>query len=359
MKIDMKPINAGTTGSTPAYAGFFRRFAAFAIDIAIGYVLLFVFSPGIRNLSFDSYDSNSSGYNSVMWVILFLAVLYGALMESSKLQGTLGKIILGIKVTNTEGGKISFINAVGRSALKALASTLATMGIGCLVAAFTKKKQALHDIPSHCLVVLRKSKQAVSTEPEAKAGAYAPQEYIRRQEQQTQPESRMWQNSSTQEVIERWDTGDAVIENVSRDFLPAIAAEFQNVLSTQLADAGLPMSNDDSVNQISVIGRFILIDGGKRALRYFSNGVGGKARLEVEGEAVVNGVRVADLHAQKDLGFAFQVFGGDNDRMLKICAGNCGRAVAEQAIKALAALRKESVAVPGGKPENSISGVGR
>jgi uncharacterized RDD family membrane protein YckC len=67
-------------------------------------------------------------------------------MESSKRQVTFGKRIVGILVVDVDGGRPSF----GRSLLRAVAQFTV---IGYLVAAFTKRRQALHDLLASTVVV--------------------------------------------------------------------------------------------------------------------------------------------------------------------------------------------------------------
>ena len=70
--------------------------------------------------------------------------LYFSLLESSHFQASLGKMALGIKVINKQGDRLTFLAALIRNAGKFLSGTL-LMG-GYIMAAFTGKKQALHDI---------------------------------------------------------------------------------------------------------------------------------------------------------------------------------------------------------------------
>jgi uncharacterized RDD family membrane protein YckC len=79
--------------------------------------------------------------------------LYHTMMESSRHQATIGKMALGIKVTDLNGNRISFARANGRFFGKLLSGAI--MNIGYLMAAFTVQKQALHDILAGCLVVLK------------------------------------------------------------------------------------------------------------------------------------------------------------------------------------------------------------
>jgi len=78
--------------------------------------------------------------------------LYYAGMESSVYQGTLGKMALGLMVTDLEGRRITFGRASGRYFAKII-SGLIPLGIGYAMAGFTEKKQALHDMIASCLVL--------------------------------------------------------------------------------------------------------------------------------------------------------------------------------------------------------------
>ena len=87
-------------------------------------------------------------------LVIVLAWLYGALMESSRYQATLGKMVLGIVVTDMNGQRVSIARATGRHFGKWVSSLI--LGIGYLMIAFTEKKQGLHDIMAGCLVVVKK-----------------------------------------------------------------------------------------------------------------------------------------------------------------------------------------------------------
>jgi len=136
------------------YAGFFKRFAAFIIDLFILFLANVGFGKYV-SVSGNSADtlSYSSGYSISLTGIL-LVWLYFSVMESSKKQGTIGKILLGIKVVDLEGDKISFVRAVLRHLSKSL--SIITIGIGFIMIGFTKEKQGLHDITSKCLVISEK-----------------------------------------------------------------------------------------------------------------------------------------------------------------------------------------------------------
>jgi uncharacterized RDD family membrane protein YckC len=76
--------------------------------------------------------------------------IYEAGMESSSRQATLGKMALGLKVTDIWGKRISFARATGRHFAKYLSGAI--LMIGYIMAAFTARKQALHDILAETLV---------------------------------------------------------------------------------------------------------------------------------------------------------------------------------------------------------------
>lgn len=87
-----------------------------------------------------------------IWMAVFaIVILYYSLMESSKFQASVGKMAMGIKVTDLNGDRISFGKAFLRSFGKLISSMV--MYIGYIMAAFTDKKQALHDMIASTLVV--------------------------------------------------------------------------------------------------------------------------------------------------------------------------------------------------------------
>jgi uncharacterized RDD family membrane protein YckC/ribosomal protein L40E len=133
------------------YAGFWKRLAAFILDYVI-LTAIFIFTGAVIGLLIGRPDhavaDNVSGaIGAVIWW------LYYAFMESSERQATLGKIAVRIKVVDRQGMRISFLRATGRHFAKLL-STL-TLFIGYLMASFTSRRQALHDMVADCLVVNR------------------------------------------------------------------------------------------------------------------------------------------------------------------------------------------------------------
>jgi uncharacterized RDD family membrane protein YckC len=139
------------------YAGFWKRFAAFIIDmilllalgfgigVVIGIVLAITMGPGRAQ---DAIDSHALLFNLLGIIINWL---YYALLESSESQATIGKRAMHIKVVDEEGYRISFARATGRYFAKILSAII--LLIGFIMAAFTPRKQALHDYLAHTLVV--------------------------------------------------------------------------------------------------------------------------------------------------------------------------------------------------------------
>ena len=72
-------------------------------------------------------------------------------MESSSRQATLGKMALGLKVSDLKGNRISFARASGRHFAKIVSGMI--LLIGYIMAGFTNRKQALHDMIAETLVL--------------------------------------------------------------------------------------------------------------------------------------------------------------------------------------------------------------
>jgi uncharacterized RDD family membrane protein YckC len=142
------------------YAGFWRRALAFLIDyISFGTLVSFaVLVPLLKRAGISLDDPRLlqlTGQNRQILAVNLAAAmagwLYWALMESSPWQATLGKRIVGLRVTDLAGRRISFARASGRHFGKAISSL--PLLLGFVMAGFTEKKQALHDMMAGCLVV--------------------------------------------------------------------------------------------------------------------------------------------------------------------------------------------------------------
>jgi len=133
------------------YAGFWKRFAAFFIDMLI-LVVLGGLAGGILGFLYGASTGTAEGAEFVGQIAGILAGwIYYAAFESSAKQATLGKMALSIKVTDMDGNRIGFGRATGRHFAKIISGII--LLIGYLMVAFTQKKQGLHDMMAGCLVV--------------------------------------------------------------------------------------------------------------------------------------------------------------------------------------------------------------
>jgi uncharacterized RDD family membrane protein YckC len=137
------------------YAGFWRRFAAYTIDVVItGYFLNSFYYFMINQAQFGHMEMSRTLTNVLFSpVAIVISWCYFAGMESSPMQATLGKRLLGLYVTDMEGNRLSFGQATGRYFGKMISGFMLT--VGYWLAGFTEKKQALHDIIANCLVLKR------------------------------------------------------------------------------------------------------------------------------------------------------------------------------------------------------------
>jgi uncharacterized RDD family membrane protein YckC len=149
---------AATSRVQLAYAGFWLRLVAYCIDsILLGFVLCNVLLRPLigRIIPADDpwflFTNNSPQITALMLLFLMGNWVYFAVLESSSWRATIGKKILGLEVVDLKGNRLSFTRASGRFFAKILSSM--TLMVGFLIAGFTQRKQALHDIVAGCLVI--------------------------------------------------------------------------------------------------------------------------------------------------------------------------------------------------------------
>jgi uncharacterized RDD family membrane protein YckC len=177
------PMGGGSAAPIPAYAeygaiarvdyaGFWLRFLALLIDnvvLGLGFVLILIpliFLTGLHQVLGQFHpdeELNDAGIFVLMGFVFLLATaslvltwLYHALMESSEWQATLGKKALGLVVTDMAGQRVSFARSTGRHFGKIITNMVPAF-IGYIMAGFTAKRQALHDMLAGCLVLRRNS----------------------------------------------------------------------------------------------------------------------------------------------------------------------------------------------------------
>ena len=129
--------------SPTQYASFSRRFAATILDFFVLVVPISIFGSLIPILG-----------GVAIWF------LYAPFLESSRAQATIGKWLVGLQVTSQEGQRLRFGPALVRSFMKLLSGALAFLPH--LLALFTSRRQALHDIVAESLVVYGKSEVSLA-----------------------------------------------------------------------------------------------------------------------------------------------------------------------------------------------------
>jgi uncharacterized RDD family membrane protein YckC len=165
-------VGAIVYATNVTYAGFWLRFVAHLIDgfiisllMLVLIVPLFFLMGGVAFFSSfphepgDHFDPAQMGaLFSLIGILVGVSVLgqwlYYAYLESGEKQATWGKQILSLYVTDLAGNRISFGRASGRFFAKII-SGLIPLGIGYIMAGFTERKQALHDMIASCLVLRR------------------------------------------------------------------------------------------------------------------------------------------------------------------------------------------------------------
>ncbi|MCR6701613.1 MAG: RDD family protein [Dokdonella sp.] len=150
------------SGMLPAgltiHGGFWRRTAAYLMDGFIIGVVNWVITMILMVAMVGSLAAGSvnAAFGTIVLQALIgivLSWLYFALQESSAAQATLGKRAMGLKVTDDYARRIGFGRATGRFFGKILSSVI--FNIGFMLAGWTGRRQALHDMICGTVVVFR------------------------------------------------------------------------------------------------------------------------------------------------------------------------------------------------------------
>jgi uncharacterized RDD family membrane protein YckC len=167
-KREIAPKPASRPEVQLAPASFFLRGIAFLIDCAILFVpLVALFILGalaieipamIHHISHQARMEEWELLHDNMWRLFWVDAigfgwLYGAGLESSLSQATIGKRWTGLKVTDAQGERVSFLRASGRYAAKYLSALPCFLGF--IMALFSSSGRALHDRLSGTRVVKR------------------------------------------------------------------------------------------------------------------------------------------------------------------------------------------------------------
>ncbi len=143
-------------------AGFWIRFVAYMIDGLVMLVptaiLVGIFAAFVI-LTDESMDHEGLPALLVAAIVVLVAALivvnwlYEALMTSSPRGATLGKMALGLRIVRFDGTQLSFGRATARHFVKYMVTPMVPLAIGYIMAAFTNRKRALHDILADTLVI--------------------------------------------------------------------------------------------------------------------------------------------------------------------------------------------------------------
>jgi len=184
------PLPQTTAAALEDYAGFWKRVAAAILDGITLYIpnLLIVkafggdaaeakltqavlAAPGDMHAMMAAYGQFYSSMMTASLITTVLAWLYFSLCESSNWQATVGKLALGIRVTDLQGNRISFLRALGRYPAKFL--SYMTLCIGFLMVAWTPRKQGLHDMIAGTLVLNGRASEFKSTQASSSSNSFS------------------------------------------------------------------------------------------------------------------------------------------------------------------------------------------
>ncbi len=128
------PPSSGGKVHSPDYASLGSRLVAFFID-----VLILLIPGGLLHFGIPFAGP------------IVLGFFYYPLLHSSAMQATLGKKLMGIKVTNSMGDPLTLPMAILRYFVEAASSCLCF--VGHALALFSEKRQAVHDLVADSVVI--------------------------------------------------------------------------------------------------------------------------------------------------------------------------------------------------------------
>ncbi|WP_245947868.1 RDD family protein [Paenibacillus sambharensis] len=140
------------------HSGFWKRLAAFVLDSVVLYVgyIVFIIIFGLSAVILENRGLDNEVVKIALGITALLFYiswpwLYYAIMESSKIKATVGKLAVGIIVVDTYGQRIRFVRASARNWSKVISAL--PLFAGFIIAGMTKNKQALHDFIAKTYVI--------------------------------------------------------------------------------------------------------------------------------------------------------------------------------------------------------------
>ena len=159
-----------TAAALEDYAGFWKRLAAYILDAIVLYIPGLVISSltgsaaieasfrqaqlqatGNPQAMLDAINHYLTGMMPAYLLGFVVAWMYYAFCESSAWQATIGKLALGIRVTDLQGRRLTLARSLARYPGMILSSLI--LGIGFLMVGWTQRKQGLHDMIAGTLVL--------------------------------------------------------------------------------------------------------------------------------------------------------------------------------------------------------------
>jgi uncharacterized RDD family membrane protein YckC len=171
------------------YANPFHRLIAYWIDITLLYAVLLGFQYGLtawtNGAIVNWFVTRNNSFLTFGWIFLVISFpmwLYFILNESSSRQATLGKSLLGLRVTDLDGNRLKVTTATWRTACKlaffeighlsflfptslfdepepslriGFVILMGLMAIYFILTLITPRRQSLHDLIVKTLVVRR------------------------------------------------------------------------------------------------------------------------------------------------------------------------------------------------------------
>ena len=184
----MQHLPQTTTAALEDYAGFWKRVAAYILDIIVLWIPTMLiesaFGLSAAKKVLQQASLSAAGdphamlaaqvqFYTTMWPAFLagfvLAWWYYALCESSPWQATVGKLALGIRVTDMQGQRLTLARALIRYPAMLLSQII--LCIGYIMVAFTQRKQGLHDLIAGTLVLNGRASEFKDTPAKSAGGS--------------------------------------------------------------------------------------------------------------------------------------------------------------------------------------------
>ena len=154
-----------SVGQLPSYTsgspfkGFWIRLVAAITDFVILTIMTLVLVYVLASIAAAFLGEGAAAATFILSILAFsiALIIYKPLMEASEYQGTLGKYILGMKVVNQRGERITMTTSFVRTIVYLVLITIPGVNIvgvlGLIMIGFTEQKQGLHDFAAKTFVV--------------------------------------------------------------------------------------------------------------------------------------------------------------------------------------------------------------